>query len=290
MNFFKTTLFILLCVGIGQIDLSAQISLPPPSPYAEFTQMVGYTKVGIEYSRPSMRKRTIFGGLVPYGEVWRTGANASTKISFNSDVTIEGKELPHGTYSLLTIPREDSWIIIFNNDLDLRGTRNYDVGKDQLRVEVPTQNIDCHFETFLIDVGELTSSTATVQLIWENTIVKFSVGTYTDKEIMAKIDAALDDPITRVGNTYYSSASYYLDHHKDMDKAMMWIDKAIEINGENANYLYLKAQLYAEKGNFSSAMATLKKAKSMAMAKGNMDNLITSMDLSMDKWKMNKSN
>jgi len=237
-----------------------------------------------------MRKRTIFGDLVPYGEVWRTGANASTKISFNSDVTIEGKEIPHGTYSLLTIPREDTWTLIFNNDLDLRGTNNYNIGKDQLRVEVPAQNIDCHFETLLIDVGELTQNSATVQIIWENTIVKFNVGTYTDKEVMAKIDKALDKPMVTLGNTYYSSASYYLDHHKDMTKALDWINKAIEINGETPNYLLLKAQIIAETDDYRQAITVARKAKELAQKDSKNSNIVIAIDSAIEKWKTMKPN
>ena len=289
----KPLTYFICLIGIGLLSstsLFGQLSFPVPSPYSKVTQLVGYTTIGVEYSRPSMRKRTIFGELVPFGEVWRSGANASTKISFNSDVTIEGKELPHGTYSLLTIPREDSWTLIFNNDLELRGTNSYDIGKDELRVEVPVQNIDCHFETFLIDIGELTQNTATVQMIWENTIVKFNVGTYTDKEVMAKIDNALKDPMVALGNTYYSSANYYLERHKDMKKAQEWINKAIEINGESPNYLLLKARIIAESNDYRQAISTAKKAKQLAMNSTNNSSILKAIDSAIEKWKAIKPN
>ena len=275
---------ILLFFGFIPFEVFGQLDIPPLSPRATISQQVGFTDISVNYSRPSMRGRIIFGELVPFNELWRTGANSATVISFSDPVTIEGKSLPAGSYSLFTIPRENDWTLIFNKNIFLWGSRAYNEAEDALRVTVIPGTIDCHFETFTIDLGELTQNTATLSLIWENTIVKAVIGTDADERIMAQIDKELDNPMVKLGNTYYSSAAYYLDHHKDLDKAMEWVNEAVAINGEVDTYLFLKARIFAEKGEYSKAVDEANKAFKKAKATNN-ENFMSIIESSMKKWK-----
>lgn len=241
-------------------QMEAQINIPPLSPANWVKQQVGFTDIEIIYSRPSMRGRVIFGDLVPYDEIWRTGANAATTISFSQPVFINEKEVPSGKYSLFTIPGVSEWTIILNKNTSLWGTNGYQASMDLMRFQVKPQLLPLHFETFSIDVGEISQNAANIMLMWENTLVKFRISTKTDEQILAQIQSELDQPLKRVGNTYFAAANYYYDSHRDVDQAMLWVDEAIKLNGELYNYLNLKAKLFAEKGDYNKAIQFAKQS------------------------------
>ena len=276
---------LIMFIGLALVfPMQAQVDLPPLSPEGFVKQQVGFTTVEIEYSRPSMRGRVIFGELVPFGEVWRTGANKSTKIRFSEDVTLENHQVPAGSYALYTIPGEDEWTIILSKNLDLWGSYGYVKSDDFLRFAVKPVFSDYHFETMTIDIGELTETSATIQLMWENTIVRFNLGTKTDAVVMEKLDKLLNNPMVHVGNNYYGAASYYLRTHRDMDKALAWVDKAIEINGKSPWYLQLKAEVLAEKGDYRGAIKIADEAVVIANQK-NDEASATISKKTIEKWK-----
>ena len=271
MNYRRISLITLLvlCAFIG--DSFGQIELPAPSPTATFLQKVGLTEVSINYSRPSKKGRTIFGDLVPYGKLWRTGANNATKFTFSDDVKIGGKDLPAGTYALFTIPGEDEWTIIFNNNFNQGGTGNYKESEDALRVNIKSIKIPATIETLLINVEDLKPTSAIIEILWESTVVQIPLEVSVDERIMASIDKAMK--ITP--NTYYSAAIYYRDSGKDLNQALEWMNEAIKIyeaDGRNVFWVYRqKSLLEADMKKYSNAVTTAKVSLEKAKEAGNDD-------------------
>jgi hypothetical protein len=247
-----TLLVLTVFVGKG----FGQIELPAPSPTATLSQKVGLTDVTITYSRPSMKKRTVFGDLVPYGKLWRTGANMATKITFGDDVKIGGKELAAGSYALFTIPGKDEWTIIFNKNTNQGGTGNYKESEDALRTTVKPLKIEDKIETFLINLEDVKPNSALIELGWENTIVHIPLEVSIDERIMASIDEAM----TIGPSVYQAAAAYYHQSGRDLDKALEWMDKALEIHesqGRNVFWLYRqKSLIQADMKKYKDAIAT----------------------------------
>ncbi len=238
-----------------------QIKTPAPSPTSTVKQTVGLTDVEIEYSRPSKKDRKVFGDLVPFGEMWRTGANASTKISFSQDVTIGGKEVKAGKYALLSIPGVDNWTVILYKDYNFNGVPNpYKQEEEAVRVVVPARKMDYTIESMLIDVNNLRNNSATVEIIWENTAVGFDVTFNTDAQVQKEIDRVLAGPSS---NDYYRAARYYREENKDLVQALTWVRKS---NEKDARYwqLLLQAELEYELMQYDAALATAEQCKSLA--------------------------
>ena len=232
----------------------AQLETPRPSPKGTVTQKVGVMDVSVTYSRPGIKGRKIFGGLVPYGEVWRTGANEATTISFSDDVALEGHKIPAGEYTLYTIPGKDEWTIIINTKPSW-GTQ-YDEKEDVLRFKVKPERSPSPIETFTINVADITTSAANIELAWENTVVKFKMEFDVDAKLMAQIKEAMDNPYSGVAQTYYRSADYYFTTNKDLNQALEWVDKSLEINGDAFWVWRLKSQIQAGLKDYKSAIAT----------------------------------
>jgi len=265
-------------------EFYAQIKVPPLSPKSTLVQRVGFTDITINYSRPSLRGRVVFGELVPYNQTWRTGANEATVISFSDPITLNGISVPRGYYSLFTVPGEKEWEVILNENIFLTGLNGYNESEDFLRLKVKPDYLTYHVETLTIDIGEITQTTATLMISWENTMIKLKIGTNADTRIMNEIASTLDDPLSKMGNIYYSSAAYYLENHKDLDKAMEWVDKAIEINGQEATYLFLKARIYGELGLYNKSIDSAKKAQKLAFAANN-SSFAEVVEKHIGKWK-----
>ncbi len=251
--------------------MQAQIKTPAPSPSSEVEQVVGLTEVEIEYSRPSMRGRTIFGDLVPFGKLWRTGANARTKISFSTDVTINEKELKEGTYGLLTVPNSESWEIIFYTDADGGGApEELDETKVALRVTAKSDKMNFNMETFTIGFGDLADpNSAMMYIMWEQTSVGIKIGVPTDKITMKSIESTMAGPSS---GDYYQAAVYYLNSGKDINQAKEWIDKALYGN-DNPPFWQLRQQslIYAATGDKKGAIATAQKSLAASEKAGNAD-------------------
>ena len=238
-----------------------KIQFPDASQHATVTQRVGLTDVSIEYSRPNVRGREIFGGLVPYGKVWRTGANASTKIKFSDAVKIGGKEVPAGEYAFYTLPTENEWTIILSKDTKGWGAYDYKADTDALRVMVKPMPLTDPVESFTIGFDNLKSNGATLALEWDKTRVPVEITTNTVEKVSANIEAALKKPESLDQRFYYQAASFYYDNDKDLAKALKWIDQAIEKKQPAGYFLYQKkAQIEAKLGHKAEAKAAAEKS------------------------------
>ena len=259
----KLVLFLTLLMS-GSIV--AQITTPAPSPLCKIEQKVGLSTVSIEYSRPSVRNRKIFGDLVPYGKVWRTGANMSTKFTISDDITVEGKKLPKGSYSLYTVPGEEEWDIIFYNEVNISGVpKVMDQTKETARIKVKAELLTYTTETFLIDINSVNQDNASMNIMWENTIVPIHLQFDVDSRVMKNIDKVLAGPSS---DDYYQAARYYFDSGKDLTQAVGWIQKA---NQMDAKYWMLRVEsmILAKLGRKSEAIEAAMKSKTMAAAEGN---------------------
>jgi len=251
-------------------SVNAQIQTPAPSPFAKVEQKVGLTDVSLEYSRPNMRGRTIFGNLVPYGKIWRTGANARTKISFGNDVTVGGQELKAGTYAIFTNPSEKSWDVFFYTDYAGGGApAEWDDSKVAAKVTAEVVPMPMNIETFTMTFDDLTSSSAVLGMLWENAYVGVEFKVPTDATVMAAIDKAMSGPGF---NEYYAAAGYYLSEGKDVAKAKKWIDKAMAMN-ETPRFWQLRQQslIYAASGDKKGAIDIAKKSLAAAEEAKNAD-------------------
>lgn len=245
-------------------SLSAQLTTPQPSPTATLNQKVGLTNFDLIYSRPGAKGRIIFGDLVKFDEVWRTGANASTKLEISTDVTIGGLEVPEGKYALYTIPGKDSWTIIIYKNLSHWGVDGYDKANDLGRFTVKPTKTNDKTETLTMDFSHLTTSSGNLNLMWENTKVSMPIETPTDKMVEKQIAKVMAGP---GAGDYYQSARFYLEKEKNLDEALGYINKAVEKRPEAFWYIHVQAKIYAKLGKKKEALASAE--KSMALAKVN---------------------
>jgi hypothetical protein len=255
----KKIIFI-LAVIIANFTIEAQVKTPQPSPKSTLNQVVGLTEVTIEYSRPGAKGRVVFGDLVPFGKVWRTGANANTTVSFSDDVVIGGKTLKKGKYALYTIPKADVWEVDFYSTTDNWGTpENWDENKVALSVMVDPIVLGNLVETFTIDVNNINNDSATLDISWEKTKISVKFDVPTQKTAMASIEKALAGP---TANDYFSSAQYYLQSGGDLNKALEYINKAVGMtkSGTDVPYWYLrqKSLIQAKLGDKTGAIETAK--------------------------------
>lgn len=258
---------ILVLVAIC-VSAQAQVITPAASPAATVSTVIGLTDVKVDYSRPKLKGRKVFGAgadfMHPYGQMWRTGANAGTVISFGDDVKIGGSDVPKGKYLILTIPNTPEWTVIFYKDVALGGDVSaYDQKNDQLRVMAKAENLSQPVEAFTVNIVDLSadSKTANLQLTWENTSIKVPITVDFDKKVQASIDAN-----TKVNpNSLYAAASYYLDNGKDLNKALEWISTAATARPEAFWIMHTKAKIQKalgdKKGATESATASRKVAE-----------------------------
>ena len=239
-----------------------KIEFPAPSPTSTLKQRVGLTDIEIVYSRPGKKGRTIFGSLVPYGEVWRTGANASTKISFSTPVKLNGHEVPAGKYALYTIPGETEWTIIIYKNPDLSGAFNYDPKDDLIRFTTQAVEIGATIETFTVDIGDIKDDSALLYMLWDRTLVPVKIEVNLVPKLAAQIDEAM--AATEGQKPYYQAAMFYYDHDLDLQKARKWIDVAAKEN-ERYYILHLKAKILAKLGEKEQAIAAAKRSTELAI-------------------------
>lgn len=264
----KNLFMLLAVVGITS-TISAQIKTPQPSPAAKMEQVVGLTDVTVEYSRPAIKGRTIFGDLVPYGEVWRTGANANTKITFSDDVTIGGKELKKGTYAIYTIPNATSWDVIFYSDATNWGNpTKWDDSKVALKTTAEVHSLPNKIESFTMTFDDVNNDSAVLGILWENTYVGVKVEVPTNKTTMKSIETALAGPTK---NDYFQAATYYHTTGKDLKQSLVWIKKAVE--GDDPAYWILRRMslIQADLDDKAGAIATAKRSLTGAEKAGNAD-------------------
>jgi len=272
--------FLALAVILSTFGSQAQVLAPQPSPKCTLNQMVGLTDVEIEYSRPGVKGSNVFGDLVPFGKVWRTGANSNTIISFSEDVVIDGKTLKKGKYALYTLPKVESWEVIFYSKTDNWGNPEvWNEADVALRATVVPEMLNRNVESFTIDINNLDNNFATLNLSWEKTLVSLKFEVPTQKMAMASIDKVLAGPSA---GDYFSAAQFYFQSNGDLTKALTYVNKALELNKENP-YWYTKlksliqAKLGDKKGAIETArlsLAAAKAAKNNDYVKMNEDNII----------------
>ena len=275
-------LFLLSLAIVVSYGTYAQIETPQPSPFQKIEQTVGLTKVTLEYSRPSMRGRTIFGGLVPYGELWRTGANENTKITFSDDVNIGGTELKAGSYAIYTKPNVQNWEIYFYSDSDNWGTpQEWDESKVVVTVKAQVDPMAFDIQSFTIAFSDITNDSANLRMLCENVSIVVPIKFITDKLVSAEIERVMSGPSA---NDYYASAVYYLESGKDINKAQNWIDKAIELREEPAFWYHRqKSLIYAKAGNKKVAINAAQTSLKLAKEAGN-DDYIALNTKSLKEW------
>ncbi len=277
----KKLVLILLAV-VATYSVQAQIETPAPSPAAKVWQTVGLTDVTLEYSRPSMRGRTIFGDLVPYDMLWRTGANARTKITFSDDVMVDGQALKAGTYAIFTKPGSSSWEVFFYTDAQGGGTPSeWDESKVAAKTTVEVYKMEMPIETFTMSFDDLTSNSAVLGILWEKAYVGVKFEVPTDAMVMKDIEKTMAGP---GAGDYYAAAVYYYSEGKDIAKAKAWMDKAMAMTEKPAFWqLRQQSLIYAKAGDKKGAIEAAKKSLAGAEAAGNADYIKMNKD-SLKEW------
>jgi len=265
----KKIIFILAMIIANYVS-EAQVKTPQPSPKSTLTQVVGLTTVEIVYSRPSAKGRDVFNNLVPFGKLWRTGANENTTISFSDDVIIDGKTLAKGKYALFTTPKADIWEIIFYTATDNWGNpENWDEAKVALKTTAKSDHIDRFVESFTIGINNLDNNFAHLELSWEKTIVALKFEVPTAKNAIASIDKVLAGP---GAGDYFSAAQYYFQSNGDMTKALTYVNKALDMNKDKPFwYNRLKSLIQAKLGDKNGAIETAKISLASAEVAKNQD-------------------
>jgi len=263
----------------------AQIDYPSPSPLAKLHQKVGLTDVKVEYSRPAKKGRILFVDVEEFGKIWRTGANASTKISFSDDVTLEGKPVPAGEYALYSIPGKTDWTVMLYKDLSLGGNiGEYDESKEVVRVNVKAEKRSFSVESLTIDIGNISANGATIALIWGEYYVPIKMEVDTDAKVNAQIEDYMKNPLASVGNNYAQAANFYFRKDKDLNSALEWIDKAIEINPTAFWNIQTKARILGKMENYSGAITAAQKSSEVAKAAENDFGYIDANQKLIDDW------
>ena len=233
-----------------------QLELPRPSLGARVSQTVGLTEVSVDYSSPAARGRSVFGVVVPFGEVWRTGANAATKITFSKDVEIGGKPVPAGTYALFTLPRKESWTVIVNRDQNQFGAFNYRASEDVVRVEVKPEAAPMR-ERMTFVFSDTTDDATRLDLEWDRTRVSLPIRAGTAQQVTAAISA-----LEKSGWRTWNQAAAYMLQRKDLDAGLRLVDTSLKLSEQWAN-LWTRAQLLAGKGQFREARAAAERAQQL---------------------------
>ena len=250
----------------------SQLKTPSASTAAEIEQVVGLTEIEIDYNRPSKKGRDIFGNLVPYGKIWRTGANSGTEISFSTDVTINGQNIKEGTYSIFSIPNKDSWEIILYADTDLWSVpRNWDETKIIFQSNFKTNmNNDKSVETFTISFDNITNNDFDLVFSWDDTYVIVPINVPTRSLVDNQIKSIMSD--NPKSSDYYSAAVYYLQENNKLDFALDWMNKAIDMI-ENPRFFQLRqfSLILAANGKYREAIKVAKKSLELSIQANNQD-------------------
>ena len=243
----------------------AQVQLPPASSTTTIIQGLGIKNIILSYQRPNAKNRTIFGDLVPYNEVWRTGANNIPTITFDEEVNIEGNVVPEGTYGIFTIPTKSEWTVILSKNPKQWGAYQYKQEDDFLRFKVKSQKLAKKVETFTISFDDVTTTSTSLSLAWENTKVAFTIKSDQSKEIMASIEHAMQGE----RKPYFQAAQYYFSNNLDITKAAEWVKLADEGNTSAPHIKYWKSQILNKSGDKAGARIAAEEGIEMAKKANN---------------------
>ncbi len=276
-------LFLVALIISASFAVNAQIETPAPSPFQKIEQKVGLTDVTLEYSRPGVKDRKIFGGLVPYGELWRTGANKNSIITFSEEVVIAGNKVKAGSYAIFVTPNESSWEVNFYSDTENWGTpKKWDSGKVAAKVNAKSESIPMKIESFTMSFDDLTNGSVMLGIMWENVYVGVKIDVPTTETVTKNITRVMNGPGS---NDYYASARFYLEEGKDINQAVTWIDKAIEMTKDDPKFWMLRQQslIHAKAGKTKTAIKAAKASLAAAQKAGNNDYVKLNRD-SLKEW------
>jgi hypothetical protein len=252
------------------------VKTPAPSPAQTIKQNFALGEVSVEYSRPSVKGRTVFGDVVPFGKTWRTGANGATKITFTEDVKFEGKDVKAGTYAIYTVPNKESWDVMLYTDLTMGGNvASYKAENELLRVNVKPTALAAKTETFTINFADVTATSTTLELLWDKTRVPVKITAEIDAKIMKNIETSMSAD----ARPYFQSATYYYENNKDLKQALVWANKAVEQNPTAFWVMMLKARIELKLNDKTAAIASAEKTAAMAKEAQNDDYVKMANDL-----------
>lgn len=267
----KKSIIIIGIILSASFSFSQRLKTPTLSPFSKTSQQIGLTEISLEYSRPSAKGREVFGGLVPFDQIWRTGANASTKITLTESAIIGGQAIDAGIYALYTIPGKEKWIIIIHANTKMRSLAGdvYKQENDVFRFEAKPQTQDNYTESFTLQFADLGTNSLNLQLSWEHTLVNIPITVEVDEKIAAQMAAFLKAPETIPHRTYFEAAQYYLHNNRDLNEALAWIDEALVKSPENPRYGLLKSKIQDKNGASVAALETVKLANTWAVNASN---------------------
>ncbi|MEO6549430.1 MAG: DUF2911 domain-containing protein [Ferruginibacter sp.] len=270
----KKILF-LLALSMCKLSFAQTLVTPQPSTTQTIKQNFGLSFIELSYSRPNTKGRQVMGDLVPYGKVWRTGANQATTLTFGDEVIIGGKKVPAGKYGLVSIPGKNSWTFIITKQLDITSPAAYKVENDVVRIEaIPTVSKD-KTETFTMQFANIKSSSCDLNLAWENTSITLPISTDVDTKVMSQISSIM----TKDNLPYFNAAMYYMDNGKDMNQALGWFNKAAEQNPDAFFIHYQRASCLAKLGKKQDAIAAATKSLELSRKAKNDDYVKLNEDL-----------
>ncbi|ATL48591.1 hypothetical protein COR50_16260 [Chitinophaga caeni] len=258
-----------LCTAMGFNALAQGVKMPAPSPLQVIKQDFALSNVEVTYSRPSVKGRSIFGAQEPYGVIWRTGANAATKVKFGEDVKVNGIAIPAGEYALYTIPGSSEWTVIFNKGIKNWGKDGYKESDDVARFTVQATQMPFPVETFLINFENIRPSSMDMMIIWEETMVSFEITADINDKIMAQIEEGMKNPDFKK-RPYWQAANFYFENNLNLDDALKYVDDAIK---QDATFwkVHLKAKILAKKGDKAAAKAAAEQSIALAKTAKNED-------------------
>ncbi len=271
----------LFCLGF----LQGQLKHPKASPLASLTQEVGLSKISVTYSRPSVRGRTIFGDIVPYGRIWRVGANASTKFTVDTDVEILGNVLPKGTYALYAFPEEKQWEIVFHTNTSHwgDGRKAYDSKEDAFRITIVPEQMPILQENFLISFDAITHNKLAMLWIWEHTKITIPIQVPTDSKMMQEIATQLKENPS--AQTYYEAARYLQEQQKEYATALNYLNQAIALGGDTYYFYRVKSLVEAALGQYKNAIESADTSLKLAKKEGK-DEFVRMNEKNIKQWKL----
>lgn len=270
----KKILFI-IAIALCNFTFAQTLTTPQPSTTQTIKQNFALSAIELSYSRPNIKGRSVIGNLVPFGKVWRTGANGATTLTFGDDVTIGDKKIPAGKYGLLSIPNKENWTLIITKQTDVTSPAAYKETEDVVRVNVKPMITANKVETFTIQFANVKSNTCELQLMWENTAVALPISTDVDAKVMSQINNIM----TKDNLPYFNAAMYYMENGKDLNQALSWFNKGIEQNPDAFYMYHQKANCLAKLGKKQEAIATATKSIELATAAKNSDYVKLNEDL-----------
>ncbi len=245
----------------------AQLKTPAPSPTQTIKQDFGVSTIDLSYSRPAMKGRKIYGDLVPFGNVWRTGANQATVLTFGDDVMIGGTKIKAGKYGLLSIPEKDNWTLIITKQLDVTSPSAYKQDQDVVRTQVKTIGMNESMENFTMQFANIKSNSCELHIMWDKTVVVLPITTDVETKVMAQIDQLMN----KDNRPYFAAAMYYMDNGKDLNQALSWFDKAVEAQPTAFWIHHQRANCLAKLGKKAEAKTAAEKSKTLAAEAKNDD-------------------